>query len=846
MVEVPAGCTSSACQVTVSGTLAYGVAVDGKGNVVIPDLTGSQVVEINRSQAPALNFAATNVGVASSDSPQTVTVENIGNQPLSAASAGLVVNGPNFAAVAGPGVPADCTANFTLGPGQACGVSISFKPQAGGNPLSSTAVLTDNALNAAPATQTIALSGVAVSASYALTVTEVGTGAGTVTDNQGQVSCSEANSAVTGTCGGSYPGGAVVTLTAQAAGTSAFLGWGGACAASGTSSTCNVLMSAAMNATASFSNQSFGNVNVCPAGSSSPAPCSASLTLTYNLATTTTIGAVQVVTQGANGLDFTAGAGSTCTGAVFAGNSCTVNINFAPLGPGLRMGAVELFDNNANLLATTPVYGIGQEPEIAFGPGTQSTVAASGLSANTRGVAVDAAGNVFIADYQNNKVVKVTPGGAQTTVTATGLNGPAGIAVDGAGDVFIAQGGGVVEVTPLGVESAVSTPGFTLSQPSAVAVDGAGDLFIADTGNNRLVEVPANGGNVTTLGTGLAAPAGVAVDGYGGVYIADTGNHRVLKLINGAQIAVNSTLTSPSAVAVDAAGDVFIADAAHNTVVEVTAGGVQTLVSATPGAAQPYAVAVDGAGDVFIADAVPGQVVKLNRSQAPGLSFAATNVGSTSIDSPQTVTVQNIGNQPLTGSLALSLGANFAQSASPDCSGAFPLGAGAMCSESFSFVPQGASFFTGAAVFSDNTLNSVSAAVQTISLSGTGQTGQGATTVAVPDVTGQTQGAAATPITGAGLVVGTVTTAASSTVPSGSVISQSPAAGTQVAVGSAVNLLVSSGHGAGALAESAAAGEQLLRHGRLRRRGSDAARQGRGRGGHRQRSRFPPMHRARA
>ncbi len=887
VVEVPAGCTSSTCQITVSGILAYGVAVDGKGDIFLPDLDGSpdpdsnQVVVVDRPQPPSLSFASTNVGGTSSDSPQSITIQNIGNQELDAVSPGLAVNGPNFVEVPSPGTPADCTTTFALTPGGACNLSLSFEPQTAGNPLTSTAVFTDNALNVTPTAQTVALSGVGVSLSYsiggsvtglvgsglvlqdnlgndlpigsngsftfsallatgsaysvtvltsspaqtcavtngsgtvaaanittvqvscttipsyALTVTEVGTGTGTVTDNQTQINCSEANGAVTGTCAGSYLSGTPVTLTANASGTSTFLGWGGVCASAGMSPTCSVEVNSAVNATASFVQQSFGGVNVCPAGQTTPAPCSNTQVLTYNLAVTTTIGAIQVVTKGATGLDFTLGSDSTCTGTISAGSSCTVNVNFTPRAPGLRMGAVQFFDNSANLVATTPIYGIGQEPVITFGPGTQTTMPTSGLSGSTQGVALDATGNVYIADYQNGKVVKVTPSGIQTTVPTTGLSTPYGLVVDGAGDLFIADTGNnrVVEVSSLGVQITVNTPGFTLKGPSGVAVDGAGDLFITDTVNNRVVEVPANGGNPTTVGTELNAPIGLAVDGAGDVFIADTGNQRVLKIANGTQTQVNNTLTNPSALAADAAGDVFIADWSHNRVVEVTPGGVQTTVSYTPAGAQPYAVAVDGAGDVFVANAnvpSPNQVVKINFAQQPSLSFANTNVGSTSTDSPQSVTVQNVGNVPLTGSLALNLGANFTQNSSPDCSAAFPLAPGAVCRESFSFTPQVASFFTGAAVFTDNTLNG-SFAAQTINLSGTGQTSGGASTVAVPNVIGQMQSTATTPITGAGLVLGTVATASSSTVPSGSVISENPAAGTQVNVGSAVNLLVSTG-----------------------------------------------------
>ena len=96
-------------------------------------------------------------------------------------------------------------------------------------------------------------------------------------------------------------------------------------------------------------------------------------------------------------------------------------------------------------------------------------------------------------------------GGAQTTV-GSGLNFPDGVAVDGAGDVFIADtdNSRVVEVPAGG--GAQITVASGLNDPSGVAVDGAGDVFIADTGNNRVVEVPAGGGAQTTVVSGLSYP----------------------------------------------------------------------------------------------------------------------------------------------------------------------------------------------------------------------------------------------------------------------------------------------------------------------------------------------------
>lgn len=108
----------------------------------------------------------------------------------------------------------------------------------------------------------------------------------------------------------------------------------------------------------SFTPHNYGNANVCPQGQTTPAPCTSTIPVTFIMASTSTIGSVKVVTQGASGLDFQLGSGNTCTGTISAGNSCTVNVTFTPIAPGLRLGAVKLLDDSGNLLATQQIYGI--------------------------------------------------------------------------------------------------------------------------------------------------------------------------------------------------------------------------------------------------------------------------------------------------------------------------------------------------------------------------------------------------------------------------------------------------------------------------------------------------------
>jgi len=207
VVEVPAGGGGPSTTVGTGLIAPAGVAVDGAGDVFIADSgnNGVGVVEVNRSQPPALSFAPTPVGSTSSDSPQSVIIQNIGNQPLNAVTPGLVVSGPNFLAVPGSGTPADCASSFALTPGAVCNLSISFEPQSVGT-FTSTATFTDNALNASPtASQSIALQG----AGQAATTTGLVSSLNPSTYNQ-----SVALAAAVTTTGGGKPTGKV-TFTAD-------------------------------------------------------------------------------------------------------------------------------------------------------------------------------------------------------------------------------------------------------------------------------------------------------------------------------------------------------------------------------------------------------------------------------------------------------------------------------------------------------------------------------------------------------------------------------------------------------------------------------------------------------
>ena len=467
-----------------------------------------------------------------------------------------------------------------------------------------------------------------------------------------------------------------------------------------------------------------GTANVCPSGEATPAPCDQTITLIYNVASSGSLQNVNVLTGGAQNLDFTL-ASTTCMGELNVGSTCAVNVTFAPRAPGVCNGAVQMiyaYNGQQSVLASTLIYGQGQGPAVAFGPGVQVPFFTYSLNVPF-GEAVDGAGDVFVASSAGNQVIELPAGGGpgtQSTV-GSGLNEPSGVAVDGAGDVFIADPGNsrVVEVPAGG--GAQITVGSGFHFPSGVAVDGAGDIFVADTGNNRVVEIPAGGGAQLALGSGLNQPFAVAVDGAGDVFISDFGNNRVVEVPagGGAQTTLGTTgLVHPFGVAVDAAGDVFIADAGNYRVVEVPAGGGAQITVAP---ISTYGVALDSAGNLYIGNLQNTTTLEVQRSVAPTLSFASTAVGSTS-DS-QALTIQNIGNQPLNAvTPGLSISANFEQQAGPgtpaDCTPTFSLTPGASCNLSISFAPQTVGALQGTEAIGDNALNAPNA-IQTVSLSGT-------------------------------------------------------------------------------------------------------------------------------
>jgi serine/threonine-protein kinase len=224
-------------------------------------------------------------------------------------------------------------------------------------------------------------------------------------------------------------------------------------------------------------------------------------------------------------------------------------------------------------------------------------------------------------------------------VVATGIIGPGGVAVDAAGDVYVTGSSNNVQNLPAGTSTPTVLPFIDLVSPAGVAVDAAGDVYVADWGNNRVVKLAAGALVPSVLPfSGLSGPFGVAVDAAGNVYVADNGNDRVLKLPAGAStqtVLPFSGLKTPHGVAVDTAGTVYATDYSNNQVLKLPAGASTQSVLPFSNLRSPWGVAVDNAGNVYVADYGNTRVLKLAAGATTQTALPFTglkNVGGVAVD----------------------------------------------------------------------------------------------------------------------------------------------------------------------------------------------------------------------
>jgi sugar lactone lactonase YvrE len=271
-----------------------------------------------------------------------------------------------------------------------------------------------------------------------------------------------------------------------------------------------------------------------------------------------------------------------------------------------------------------------------FGPPTYTTIGSMTLG-------IDAAGNVYFADTLNDTIRKITPAGVISTIAgsagnqgSTDGNGtdarfdtPGGVAVDSAGNIYVADSGNdtVRKISPAGVVSTLAGTAKSsgssdgtgaaaqFANPSGIAVDSSGNVYVADTANHTIRKITSSG-VVTTFagsaghsgtadGAGTQArfnsPAAVAVDSSSNVYVADTENHAIRKISPAGTVATiagsigtsgsadgtgtSASFYEPYGIAVDASGNVYVADTSNDTIrkgVPATGSGSLQILEVPP------------------------------------------------------------------------------------------------------------------------------------------------------------------------------------------------------------------------------------------------------------------------
>jgi sugar lactone lactonase YvrE len=302
--------------------------------------------------------------------------------------------------------------------------------------------------------------------------------------------------------------------------------------------------------------------------------------------------------------------------------------------------------------------------------GSVDGVGAAARFGTPSGVAVDGLGNVYVADASNEIIRKVTADGVVTTLAGTsgavgivdGIGAAArfdslgGIAVDAAGNIYVTDLQSVRKLTPAGVVTMLAGQphimgsvdgvgaGARFDHPTGVAVDASGTLYVVDNAGDTVRKIDASGAVSTFVGsapgsadgTGGAAtfhnPEGAAIDGAGNIYIADTSNDTIRKIsaagvvttlagsagVSGSADGVGSAARFywPTAVAVDGVGNVYVADTQNSTIRKITPAGLVTTIAGTagkfgstdgPGASAllsfPGALAVDQGGNIYFTSA---------------------------------------------------------------------------------------------------------------------------------------------------------------------------------------------------------------------------------------------------
>lgn len=315
-------------------------------------------------------------------------------------------------------------------------------------------------------------------------------------------------------------------------------------------------------------------------------------------------------------------------------------------------------------------------------PGSMDGVGTAASFSGPEDVAADGAGNIYVADRYNHLIRKISPtgevsifagtgaiGNTNGTGTAASFSGPRAVATDAAGNVYVADYGNqlIRKITPAGVVTTFAGSGAgggmngtgiaaSFSRPIAVATDVVGNVYVVEFQGDRIRKITPTG-EVTTLaggsrgntnGPGAIAsfyfPSGIVIDAAGNAYVADRLNNLIRKITPAGEVStfagsgtgssidgvgIAASFSVPSGITIDAAGNLYVTEFSSHLIRKITPTGVVTTIAGTGTAGStndtgtaasfsiPLGLTMDAAGNLYVADSGNHLIRKIGNCTVP-------------------------------------------------------------------------------------------------------------------------------------------------------------------------------------------------------------------------------------